>query len=68
MTLIKKLQAGVLANLVKPLLRRAGTAFAALLLAQGVDADTAQQIVTGLLALATVSMDLALSAINRRTN
>lgn len=55
-------------EILSPLTRRAGTAFGALLLAQGVDGETVAQIVTGLTALLAVAVDLGLSYLNRKAN
>ena len=47
-------------------LRRVGTLFAGFLTAKGVDAETANQIVIGLGALAAVGLDLGLAAYARK--
>lgn len=47
-------------QVLNPLLGKVGTALAGYLAAQGVGADTTQQIVTGLIALALVTVDLVI--------
>lgn len=53
-------------NMVRPLLERAGTMFAAYLIARGIDSDAAAQLVNGLIAAAFVLLDLVTSAVNRQ--
>lgn len=56
----------IVEQFAKPILRRAGTAVAAYLLAQSVPADTVEIIVNGLTAAALVGADLLLSYKNRK--
>lgn len=55
-------------QVINPILSRLLTMFAVWLTANNVDAETAQQIVTGLTALALVIADLAIAAFFRRKN
>lgn len=53
-------------EIVKPIIRRAGTAFGVYLVAQGVDENTATQIAAGAVAVAGVVFDLLNSHFNRK--
>lgn len=55
-------------QVLNPILSRLGTILAVWLTANSVDAETAQQIVNGIMALALVLADLGLSAFFRRKN
>lgn len=51
----------VIKGALGPVARRVGTAFAAYLLAQGIPADTAEQLLTALGVVGGLSLDIALS-------
>lgn len=48
----------IVREIAKPLVKRVGTAAGALLIAQGIDGSTVEQIVTGLSALGLIAVDL----------
>ncbi len=56
----------LLREITKPILRRVGTAIAAYLAAQSIDANTIELIVNGLSATALVAWDLGWSHFERR--
>lgn len=56
----------VLSDVLKPLARRVGTALAAVIVAQGVPNDTADQIATGAVAAMLLILDLVHSKFDRR--
>lgn len=53
-------------NLLRPLLERVGTAFAAYLIAKGLDGDQVSQFVNSIFAALLVGLDLIVSAILRK--
>lgn len=56
----------LLTKLAVPVVTRLGTALGAFLLAQDIDAETAQQIVTGVTAAACLGIDFVTSWMTRR--
>lgn len=56
----------LLRGLVRPLIERLGTIFAAFMISGGIGDDSAAQIANGLVAAVAVLVDLLTSAVNRQ--
>lgn len=57
----------IVSEIVKPLIRRGGTAFGVFLMSLGLGQENVDQIVLGLTAALTVSADLFLSHLERKS-